>query len=551
MLLSGTPAEARRAYTAATEALRGKPADDDVWLAAALEGVAASALLEADHVRERRSSDLDAAGADGGAAGAACLGCDDALREARARMDEAMRAYAEAARTRGARALELQVGAAFRLARLFVAAAAAERARVDAEDAAALDGDPSAALLLPEPGRWRHGLTAAQIVVAQFAYEPAMRCAAAAAARPATTVTRTDSDGGGAAEAAAQLCLHTCLAAAAFSAELGHRRKASYYAREAARVRREALSVGAAHPLLLRALSHELHALPPLLRRLTAPPGAGAAAPPLPMLAAAAGGWGSLRLHGALELLECAEAVGEARAHRAVCNVYAACACTPMAARASADAHWRRSALCAPPRRSCHRRSRCRRSACRGWSRCASRPPPAELVPIRRSGGGGGAGGRPVFLRRYVSAADKALAAARAAAGQTDDGGAVPWVCGVRAAATAVLHNPLHEPLELQLVEIVTDGGAAFSAEGRQLLLPARSTAEVELGGMPSGAAAGEVRLRGVRCRFHNVDCVHPVRCQGPLRGGRRGGRSHRDRRRRRRRRRARHTRLALAHRPP
>ena len=64
-----------------------------------------------------------------------------------------------------------------------------------------------------------------------------MRCAAAAAARPATTVTRTDSDGGGAAEAAAQLCLHTCLAAA-FSAELGHRRKASYYAREAARVRR-------------------------------------------------------------------------------------------------------------------------------------------------------------------------------------------------------------------------------------------------------------------------------------------------------------------------
>ena len=38
-------------------------------------------------------------------------------------------------------------------------------------------------------------------------------------------------------------------------------------------------------------------------------------------------------------------------------------------------------------------------------------------------------------------------------AGQTDDGGAVPWVCGVRAAATAVLHNPLHEPLELQLVE--------------------------------------------------------------------------------------------------
>ena len=251
-----------------------------MWLAAALEGVAASALLEADHVRERRSSDLDAAGADGGAADAACLGCDDALREARARMDEAMRAYAEAARTRGARALELQVGAAFRLARLFVAAAAAERARVDAEDAAALDGDPSAALLLPEPGRWRHGLTAAQIVVAQFAYEPAMRCVAAAAARPgddghADRFGRRRRGGGG----GTALFAHP-LAAAAFSAELGHRRKASYYAREAARVRREALSVGAAHPLLLRALSHELHALPPLLRRLTAPPGAGAAAPP-------------------------------------------------------------------------------------------------------------------------------------------------------------------------------------------------------------------------------------------------------------------------------
>ena len=279
-------------------------------------------------------------------------------------------------------------------------------------------------------------------------------------------------------------------------------------------MRREALSVGAAHPLLLRALSHELHALPPLLRRLTAPPGAGAAAPPLPMLAAAAGGWGSLRLHGALELLECAEAVGEA-APIALYATYTLRALHAEAARASADAHWR---LIVALRAAAPQLPPALPLPSIGLPWLVSlrvHPPPAELVPIRRSGGGGGAGGRPVFLRRYVSAADKALAAARAAAGQTDDGGAVPWVCGVRAAATAVLHNPLHEPLELQLVEIVTDGGAAFSAEGRQLLLPARSTAEVELGGMPSGAAAGEVRLRGVRCRFHNVDCVHPIDAKG------------------------------------